>query len=266
MSGSGLAISGARPKSVSGLHLPCPVSTKELEPTTMFSSACVVGAGRVGQAVAARLGEQIPTRSAGRELDVGDADLVLLCVPDRAIAEVARSLRPGPWLAHTSGACRLDALDPHVRRFALHPLQTFQLERGPDQLDGAWAAISGETEEALATARELARLLGVIPFDLEDDERPLYHAAALFASSFLVTLHEVAAELMEAAGAPPEALEPLMRTTIDNGFRHTGPLVRGDWTTIERHVEAIGARRPQLLALYRALADAEATLVGARAR
>lgn len=231
----------------------------------MFTSACVVGDGRVGKAVAARLRERMPTRTTTRELEVGDTDLVVLCVPDRAIAEVARAVEPGPWVAHTSGACRLEALDPHERRFSLHPLQTFALEHGPEQLDGAWAAVSGETEEALAAARALADLLGVTPFELEDDERALYHAAAHFASSFLVTLHDVAAELIEAAGGPPEALEPLMGRTIENGFRHTGPLVRGDWETIERHAEAIAARRPDLLVLYRALADAEAALLGARA-
>jgi predicted short-subunit dehydrogenase-like oxidoreductase (DUF2520 family) len=232
----------------------------------MYTSACVVGAGRVGKTVAERLREQLPTRVAGRELDVGDADLVILCVPDAAIADVARSLAPGPWVAHTSGACRLNALDPHERRFSVHPLQTFQGDLGAEQLDGAWAAISGESEEAFAAARELARLLGVQPFELDDDERALYHAAAQFAAAYLVTLHDVAAELMEAAGAPPEALEPLMRRTMENGFRHTGPLVRGDWTTIESHLDAIGARRPELLRLYRALAEAEAALLGGPAR
>jgi predicted short-subunit dehydrogenase-like oxidoreductase (DUF2520 family) len=237
----------------------------ELEPR-VFESVCVVGAGRVGQAVSARLSDRLPARVTTRELEVGDADLVLVCVPDRAIPEVARALAPGPWLAHTSGAARLAALDPHERRFSLHPLQTFQLDLGPEQLDGTWAAITGETDEALAAARELARLLGVTSFELEDAERPLYHAAAAFAASFLVTLHDVAAELMEAVAAPAEALDPLMRRTIDNGFRHTGPLVRGDWETIEQHTAAIAARRPQLVALYRALADTEAALLGARTR
>jgi predicted short-subunit dehydrogenase-like oxidoreductase (DUF2520 family) len=229
-----------------------------------FESVCIVGAGRVGKTIAARLAERVPTRSTGRELDVGEADLVLLCVPDGAISEVAAAIAPGPWVAHTSGATGLAALDPHKRRFSLHPLQTFVLERGPEQLDGAWAAITGETDEALAAARGLAGLLGVEPFELDDQDRPVYHSAAAFASSFLVTLHEVAAELIESAGAPAEALEPLMRRTIENGFRHTGPLVRGDWQTVERHREAIRSRRPQLLPLYEALTDATATLLKVR--
>jgi predicted short-subunit dehydrogenase-like oxidoreductase (DUF2520 family) len=231
-----------------------------------FTSACVVGAGRVGTAVAARLGERIPTRVTTREVAVGNADLVVLCVPDRAIPEVAHAVEPGPWIAHTSGASRLDALDPHRRRFSLHPLQTFSLDLGPEQLDGAWAAVSGEDEAAVTAGRELAALLDVTPFELDDDERPLYHAAAQFASSFLVTLHDVAAELIDAAGGPPEALEPLIRQTMDNGFRHTGPLVRADWATIDRQIETIGARRPDLLELYRALVDAEAALLGTPAR
>jgi predicted short-subunit dehydrogenase-like oxidoreductase (DUF2520 family) len=225
---------------------------------------CVVGAGRVGRAVAARLAERVPTRTTGRELDCGDADLVLLCVPDTAIAAVAAEIRPGPWVAHTSGATPLAALEPHERRFSVHPLQTFSLDLGPEQLDGAWAAVTGEREEALAAGRELAGLLGLEPFDLDDDERPVYHAAAAFASSFLVTLHEVAAELMEAAGAPAAALEPLMRRTMDNGFDHTGPLVRGDWETVERHRRAIRERRPQLLPLYQMLTDTTATLLRVR--
>jgi predicted short-subunit dehydrogenase-like oxidoreductase (DUF2520 family) len=232
----------------------------------MFSSAAVVGAGRVGKALAARLGERIPTRGTTRALDVASVDLVVLCVPDRAIADVAQAIVPGPWIAHTSGACGLDALAPHERRFSLHPLQTFALELGPEQFEGSWAAISGESEEALEAAGELAALLGVTPFELDDDERPLYHAAAHFAASFLVTLHDVAAELMEAAGGPPEALEPLMRRTMENGFRHTGPLVRGDRATIDRHINAIAARRSELLALYRALAETEADLLATRAR
>jgi predicted short-subunit dehydrogenase-like oxidoreductase (DUF2520 family) len=224
-------------------------------------TACVVGAGRVGTAVAARLGERLPTCLTGRELEGVDADLVLLCVPDRAIAEVAAAVPPGPWIAHTSGACTLGALDPHARRFSLHPLQTFTPMRGPEQLDGAWAAVTGETPEARETGSELARALGLEPFALEDSARPLYHAGATVAAGFLVALHDVASSLLRAAGAPPEALEPLMRRTMENGFAPTGPHVRGDWTTVEGHLEAIRGTLPALEPLYRALSDAAAEAV-----
>jgi predicted short-subunit dehydrogenase-like oxidoreductase (DUF2520 family) len=215
-----------------------------------IDSVNVIGAGRVGSAVSARLRER------GIDLRGEGAELVLLCVPDAAIPEVAASIEPGPWVAHVSGAMPLAALDPHMRRFSVHPLQTFTRERGPEQLDGAWAAVSAETDEALARGFELAETLGLRPFELDDEDRPLYHAGAVFAASFLVTLHDVAAELLEAAGAPREALEPLMRRTIENGFEPTGPFVRGDRRTIERNLEAIRERTPERERLYRALAEA----------
>jgi predicted short-subunit dehydrogenase-like oxidoreductase (DUF2520 family) len=228
----------------------------------VFESACVVGAGRVGKAVAARLGERIPTRVAGRGLDCGDADLVLLCVPDGEIPTVAEGIAKGPWIAHTSGSASVDDLRGHERRFSLHPLQTFVLERGPEQLDGSWAAISGETPEALAAGRALADLLRVEPFELADGSRALYHAAAMMASSFVVTLHDVAARWITAAGGPPEALAPLTLRTIENGFRHTGPLVRGDHETVERDSTAVGGVDHQGLLLFASLVEAEERLLG----
>ena len=216
----------------------------------MVKSVDVIGRGRAGTAIAARLEER------GVELRTEDAELTLLCVPDAAIPEVARGLEPGPWVAHISGATPLSALDPHERRFSLHPLQTFTRARGPEQLDGAWAAVTAETDEARGQALELARTLGLEPFELDDADRPLYHAGAAMASTFLVTLHEAAASLVAAAGAPPEALEPLMRRTMENGFEPTGPILRGDWATVEAHREAIRETRPDLEELYEALAEA----------
>jgi predicted short-subunit dehydrogenase-like oxidoreductase (DUF2520 family) len=228
----------------------------------VFESACVVGAGRVGKAVAARLGERIPTRVAGRDLDCRDADLVLLCVPDSEIPNVAKEIPRGPWIAHTSGSASVADLRGHDRRFSLHPLQTFVLERGLEQLDGSWAAVSGETPEALAAARALARLLGVEPFELADESRALYHAAAMMASSFVVTLHDFAVRWIAAAGGPPEALTPLTLRTIENGFRHTGPLVRGDSKTIKRDSEAVGSLDDHGMTLFSSLVEAEAQLLG----
>jgi pantoate--beta-alanine ligase len=207
----------------------------------------VIGLGRVGSAVAARLRER------GVAVGGDDPDVVLLCVPDTAIADVARSLARGrAWIGHVSGATPLAALEPHERRFTLHPLQTFDRSGEPRQLDGAWAAISGETEEATAVARELAETLGLRPFELADEQRPLYHAGAVFASNYLVTLERAAIRL----GVPAEALVPLMRRTIENGFELTGPIARGDWATVQAHREAILATHPELEHLYETLAGA----------
>jgi predicted short-subunit dehydrogenase-like oxidoreductase (DUF2520 family) len=217
----------------------------------MFESVNVIGRGRVGSAVAARLEER------GVALGDDGAELMLLCVPDAVIRDVARDLVPGPgWIAHVSGGTPLAALDPHERRFGLHPLQTFTRARGPEQLDGAFAAVTAETPEARERAFELARLLGLKPFELADDARPLYHAGAAIASNYLVTLYRVASELFRSAGAPPEALVPLMQRTIENGFELTGPIERGDWETVEAHREAIRAIRPDLESLYDVLARA----------
>jgi predicted short-subunit dehydrogenase-like oxidoreductase (DUF2520 family) len=218
----------------------------------MIESVNVVGAGRVGSAFAARLAER------GIVVREEDAELVLLCVPDSAIAGVARSLERGPWVVHVSGATSLAALEPHDRRFSLHPLQTITLARGAEQLDGAYAAVTSETPAAREVGFSLARTLGLEPFDLADEARPLYHAGAAIASNYLVTLHRVASDLFAAAGAPPEALVPLMRRTIENGFELTGPIERGDWATVEAHRAAIRAVRPELEPLYDVLAEATA--------
>jgi len=215
----------------------------------MFESVNVIGRGRVGSAVAARLGER---GVALRE----DAELALLCVPDAAIAEVAGAIALGPWVAHVSGGTRLAALDPHTKRFSVHPLQTFTRDRGPEQLDGAWAAVTAETPDAQERATWLARTLGLRPFGLADEKRPLYHAGAAIASNYLVTLQRAASRLFEEAGAPPAALVPLMTRTIENGFELTGPISRGDWATVDRHLEAIHADAPELEPMYRVLAEA----------
>jgi predicted short-subunit dehydrogenase-like oxidoreductase (DUF2520 family) len=220
----------------------------------VFDSVNVIGAGRVGSAVAARLEER------GVAIRGDGADLVLLCVPDTAIATVACEVEPGPWVAHVSGATPLRALEPHTRRFGVHPLQTFTRARGPEQLDGAFAAVTSESGEARERGFWLARTLGLQPFDLDDAARPLYHAGAAIASNYLVTLHRVAADLFDAAGAPPEGLVPLMRRTIDNGFELTGPIERGDWETVEAHRRAIREVRPDLEPLYDVLARVTAEL------
>jgi predicted short-subunit dehydrogenase-like oxidoreductase (DUF2520 family) len=221
----------------------------------MFESVHVIGTGRAGGAIRARLVERGLDVTAGRQPGP-DAELIVLCVPDSAIADVASNLVVGPWIAHVSGATRLDALDPHELRFSVHPLQTLSRDRGPEQLDGAWGAVSAESPEAMARARWLADTLGLQPFEVADADRTLYHAAAVIGGNFLVTLHDVAARLLSEVGAPEAAIVPLMTRTIENGFDLTGPIARGDWTTVDAHLAALEQRDPDLVPLYRALAEA----------
>jgi predicted short-subunit dehydrogenase-like oxidoreductase (DUF2520 family) len=223
----------------------CPLQLQSV----MFQRVKVVGRGRVGSAVAARFAER------GHSVVEDDPELVMLCVPDSVIAEAARSVTVGPWICHTSGATSITALAPHTSRFTVHPLQTIVLGRGPEQLDGAWAAVSGDDADGVARASWVARELGLQPFELADEMRALYHAGAALASNYLVTLYRTACRAFEVAGAPPAALLPLMRRTIDNDFELTGPIARGDWSTVDAHLAALRAFAPELEPVYRALAD-----------
>jgi predicted short-subunit dehydrogenase-like oxidoreductase (DUF2520 family) len=221
----------------------------ELE-RSVIESVKVIGAGRVGSAVIARLAERgVESRD--------DADVVLLCVPDTAISATVRGQTPAAsqWVAHTSGATPLSALDPHRRRFGLHPLRSFTRVRGAEQLDGAPAAITAETDEAREVGFELARLLGLEPFALAEQDRALYHAGAAIASNYLVTLHRAAAEIFREVGAPEGGIRSLMQSVIDNGFELTGPIAREDWETVDRHLDALRERKPKLEPLYRTLAE-----------
>ena len=223
----------------------------------MIDSIRIVGArGRVGSALSARLAER------GVVLESTSPELVLLCVPDRSIAEVASQTPLGPWIAHVSGATPLDALDPHARRFGVHPLQSFSKAHGAEQLDGVWGAVTAKTDEARAAGWWLAETLGLRPFALDDDKRAAYHAGAAMASNYLVTLRAAAQSLLDAAGATPEALDPLIRGVMDSGFELTGPIERGDWETVERHLAVIRAERPELEELYLVLVAATARIAG----
>ena len=248
--------------------LPSPSATAQ-QPA--IPALAVVGAGRVGASLAAaaeRAG--VDVRLAGHDEATDacrEAEAVLLCVPDTAITDVARALAAGSshlrFAGHTSGASGLDALEPltaaGAAAFSLHPLQTIP-DRATD-VTGAPAAISGSTTEALELARELAVGLGMRPFEIPDEHRAAYHAAASIASNFLVALEESAAELLTAAGASDarDLLAPLVLRTAANwsergGAALTGPIARGDEATVARHLEALRETAPELVPLYEALA------------
>jgi predicted short-subunit dehydrogenase-like oxidoreductase (DUF2520 family) len=127
---------------------------------------------------------------------------------------------------------------------------------------GAGAAIAGTTPRARATARALAQALGLLAFEIADEDRTAYHAAASIAANFLVALEGAAERLAATVSVPREALAPLARAALEDWARLgpeaalTGPIVRGDEDVVARQREAIAQRTPELLELFDALAHA----------
>ena len=241
-----------------------------------LSALTILGAGRVGSSLArAARGAGIDAALAGRDDGVAaarDAEVVLLCVPDGELERAARSLaeagaRPR-FAGHTSGASALDTLAPLAAigagTFSLHPLQT--VPDGETDLRACPAAIAGATGEAVALVRALAERLGMVPFEVPEERRAAYHAAAAIASNFLVALEQSATGLLAASletedeAQARELLAPLVLRTAANWSERgaqalTGPIARGDEATVERHLEALRGTAPELVPLYEALAD-----------
>lgn len=201
----------------------------------------------------------------GRGAAPRDADAVLLCVPDAAIAAAARAVPPGPPVGHCSGATGLDVLRPHADAFSLHPLMTVT-SGGQPSFTGAGAAVAGATPAALEVARALAGRLGLRAIEVAERDRAAYHAAASFAANFLVTVEAAAERLAAGAGVERSMLLPLVRAAVENWGRAgatgalTGPIARGDHVTVARQREAVRERAPDLLALFDALAAATRAL------
>ena len=226
----------------------------------------VVGRGRVGASLAkaAELAG-IEVRLVGRDEAIDGAGAVLLCVPDDAIAEACGRIADAapPLVGHVSGASTLDVLAAAQKRgastFSLHPLQTFADEKTP--VEGTPAAIAGSDDAALAFARSLTEALAMRPFEVPEESRAAYHAAAAIASNLLVALEESAAELLERIGVEDarELLAPLVLRTAANWAEQgpaalTGPIARGDRATVQRHRVALAETAPELVRLYDALA------------
>jgi predicted short-subunit dehydrogenase-like oxidoreductase (DUF2520 family) len=202
--------------------------------------------------------------------------VVLLCVPDAEIAAAAAAIAPRELVGHTSGATPLTALDAAGEAaFGLHPLQTFAGGEPPERFEGVGAAVAGTSPAALAVARGLAERVGMRPFEIADRDRAAYHAAASVASNFLVVLQDAAEQVAAGAGlAAGEAralLAPLVRSTVENWAEHgpgralTGPIARGDETTVERQRDAVAAAAPDLVELFDVLAERTRALAPAPA-
>jgi predicted short-subunit dehydrogenase-like oxidoreductase (DUF2520 family) len=262
----------------STLPLPSRYLVRELDrnPSQTPPLRCaLIGAGRLGHALAAALAE------AGLEVDgpLGRGadpltDVVLLTVPDHEIENAATALTPrhAHFVGHCSGATTLAPLAGH-EGFSLHPLMTVSAgaARRPEADDGAerrWAfagagaAIAGSTPAALQVAEALATALRMRPVHVADEDRAAYHAAASVAANFLVTLEGAAERLAATAGVPRELLVPLARAALENWAEQgaeqalTGPVARGDEATIARQRVAIEERAPDLLDTFDALVAA----------
>jgi predicted short-subunit dehydrogenase-like oxidoreductase (DUF2520 family) len=229
-----------------------------------FTSLAIVGPGRLGTALsnALRIGGIEVVGPLGRGASTGDADVVLLCVPDGQIAAAAEAVAPGRIVGHCSGALTLAVLGDR-ERFSLHPLLSVTKET--TTFAGAGCAVAASTSRARGVSLELAAFLGMRPFEIDDALRPLYHAAAAVAAGNVVAVSSFAEALMRVAGVERDYLIPLVRSAVENWARLgpsalTGPIARGDDAVVRQHRQAIAEHAPESLALWDALADATRAL------
>lgn len=227
---------------------------------TLAPRVRVIGPGRAGRSIAValqRAGWQV-VGLLGRDDDASQAgegvDLLLIATPDAAISSVAASVvaRPEPVVAHLAGSLGLEVLGAHPRRAALHPLVALpDPEVGAARLAGAWFAVAGDP-----LVQRAASDLGGRWFEVADADRAAYHAAAVVASNHLVALLGQVDRLAAEIGVPGEAYLDLAVASLANVAQLgptaalTGPVARGDWDTVRRHLAAIDpSERPAYLAL-----------------
>ncbi len=258
----------------------------------------LVGPGRAGTALAMaldRAGHHVVAIAARRTshaaeaaarfgadpIAIGDpippVDLLLIAVRDAAIDEVAHMVAPvsgdATAVVHLSGATSVDALDPIAAMGtptgSFHPLQTLPSPAsGADELDGAWIAITA-TDPLRTTLHELATSFGGRPFDLDDEQKATYHAAAAAAANFPLAALMVSHDLFVAAEVPFEVARPLVETMVANAFEQgpsqslTGPVARGDVDTVVAQLAAVTADTPRwrnaFLEMIRATAEVAGT-------
>ncbi|PLY01855.1 MAG: DUF2520 domain-containing protein [Desulfuromonas sp.] len=263
----------------------------------MKPAIALIGPGRVGCAVTRRLhlaGYPVmaviarerkravdacsfigcPTGAATEDLTTANkAEIILLAVPDDAIASVTEQLQNGrglpesATLIHFSGlhnAACMRRPKPTPQLLSLHPLLPFaDRESATNRLPGCPCTLEGDTT-ALPLGRELIRAIGGTPFVITGDKKALYHGAASIASNFFITLEDWASQLLSECGiSRKEALPlllPLVRASLDNLTEHgpeqglTGPIVRGDVGTVARHLDELEQLSPQQQETYRQLA------------
>lgn len=247
------------------------------------------GAGRAGGALAmaassaghsivsivSRSVQSVDRLAALVEVRSGAPDLVILAVSDDATSATAATIAVGGSTVptvHLSGALPVSALDPigrtGVQIGSIHPLQTLpDAQRGAERLSGAWMAVTAQ-DPLRKLLFDFATSLGCQPFDLDDADKPMYHAGAAAAANYTLTTLALARSLLEAAGVPFEAVRPLVDAVIDNAFEMgptealTGPIARGDAATVRRQIEAIRRTMPEAEGTFIDFARATAAMAG----
>jgi predicted short-subunit dehydrogenase-like oxidoreductase (DUF2520 family) len=232
-------------------------------PVAAVASRTMLSAERLASAV---LGCQVYD---AKQAVADAAELVFVTTPDDVIASAVAEVRwhAGQAVIHCSGADSLDILEPAKNAGAMvgsfHPLQTFaDTEQAIRNLPGSTFALEGEGQ-LIPTLKEMVSALGGSWVELKAGDKVLYHAAAVFACNYTVTLLKLATDLWRAFGVSPKqatkALMPLLRGTVNNieslGLPQclTGPIARGDVGTITKHLEALESSTPVLLPAYREL-------------
>ncbi|MFC1872430.1 Rossmann-like and DUF2520 domain-containing protein [Chloroflexota bacterium] len=248
-----------------------------------------IGAGTVGTALAVLLSSkgypvvavasrtaasaatftiQVPgcSAAANNQAVADTADLVFITTPDDIIPTIAQevSWRKGQSVVHCSGAASTDILEPAKQVGAatatMHPLQSFAgVEKAIENIPGSTFAIEAEGT-LLALLEEMSSALGGYPIRLKAADKTLYHASAVMACNYFVTLMNLSAELWETFGASKQealrALMPLLKGTLNNleqiGLPDclTGPIARGDTDTIKKHLAALNERNPDIMKVY----------------
>lgn len=215
-------------------------------------SVRIVGPGRAGTSLAAALagtGHWRVEALVGRGDDVRGAaagvDLLVLAVPDPAVAEVAAAVEPtaGVVVAHMAGSLGLAVLAPHAQRAVVHPLASLPGgELGAGRLRNVWWGLAAGGDPLV---EEVVADLDGRPLHVGDDDRVRYHAAAAMAANHVVALLGQVERVAATIGVPVGAYTALARTAVDNvealgaSAALTGPVARGDLATIERHLAAL---------------------------
>jgi predicted short-subunit dehydrogenase-like oxidoreductase (DUF2520 family) len=228
----------------------------------------IVGIASRTDAHAERLSRLVP-------VEAGEPDLRIIAVRDDAIEGVAMDLAGGPPTAtvHLSGALGVSVLESIASNGtptgAFHPLQSLpDAETGAASLPGSWIAVTAE-EPLASTLEGFARSIGCHPFRVEDDAKPMYHAAASAVANFTVACLGIGEKLFDEAGVPFVAAQPLVHSVVANAFAlgpssaMTGPIARGDVQTVERQMRAVRRSDPGISDAFTDMARATAAFSGA---